>query len=76
MLLFYLSGRPLSLSLFHPRWLLDGLVVVQSWKMSSSIGVIEVDSDSAADFDNALEGSLLMPEKMPGKLGITKKNTR
>jgi hypothetical protein len=48
--------------------------------MSSSISIIEVDLDSAADFDNALEGSLLMPKKMPkkmpSKLGITKKNTR
>jgi hypothetical protein len=33
--------------------------------MSSSIGVIEVNSDGAADFDNASEGSLLMPERMP-----------
>jgi hypothetical protein len=42
--------------------------------MSSSINVIEVDSDDAADFDDASEGSsLLMPEKMPGKLGIIKK---
>jgi hypothetical protein len=28
MLLFYLRGEPLSLSLFHPRWLLDGPAVV------------------------------------------------
>lgn len=36
MLPFYLRGEPLSLSLFHPRWLLDGPAVVQSWRMSSS----------------------------------------
>jgi hypothetical protein len=28
MLPFYLSGEPLSLSLFHPRWFLDGPAVV------------------------------------------------
>jgi hypothetical protein len=42
--------------------------------MSSSISVIEVDLDGATDFDDASKGSsLLMPEKMPCKLGITKK---
>jgi hypothetical protein len=28
MLLFYLCGKPLSLFLFYPRWLLDGLIVI------------------------------------------------
>jgi hypothetical protein len=28
MLLFYLCGEPLSLSLFYPRWLLDGPAIV------------------------------------------------
>jgi hypothetical protein len=44
--------------------------------MSSSIGAVEVDSDGATDSDDALEGSLLMPEKMPSKLGIPQKNAR
>jgi hypothetical protein len=30
MLLFYLRREPLSLSLFYPRWLLDGPAVIQS----------------------------------------------
>jgi hypothetical protein len=41
--------------------------------MSSSISVIEVDLDNAADALNAKGSSLLMPELMPGKLGIVKK---
>jgi hypothetical protein len=72
MLLFYLSKQPLSLSLFYPRWLLDGPTVIQSWKMSSSISIIEVNSDNAADINASSEASsLLMPKRMPSKLGIT-----
>jgi hypothetical protein len=72
MLPFYLSERPLPLSLFYPQWLLDGPAVVQSWKMSSLISVIEVNLNGAV---NTLreESISLMPKKMPGKLGITKK---
>jgi hypothetical protein len=40
--------------------------------MSSLIGVIEVDLNSAVDTLGE-ESILLMPEKMPSKLGITKK---
>jgi hypothetical protein len=76
MLLFYLSERSLPLSLFHPRWFLDGLAVVQSWKMSSSIDIIDDDLDSAAVDTHEEESISWMPEKMPGKLGITPKNPR
>jgi hypothetical protein len=40
MLPFYFRGEPLPLSLFHPRWLLDGPSVVQSWRMAS-IPIVE-----------------------------------
>jgi hypothetical protein len=40
--------------------------------MSSLIGVIEVDLNSAIDTLRE-ESILLMPKKIPGKLGITKK---
>ena len=63
MLLFYLCGRPLPLSLFYPRWLLDGPTVVQSWKMSLSNGIIESASVVAIE----------VPESVPYKLGIDKK---
>jgi hypothetical protein len=76
MLLFYLFERSLSLSLFHPRWFLDGLTVVQSWKMSSSIDIIDDDLGSAAIDTYREESISLMPEKMPSKLGITSKNAR
>lgn len=46
MLPFYLRGEPLPPSLFHPRWLLDGPVVVQSWRMSSSKLTVESTSPS------------------------------
>jgi hypothetical protein len=72
MLPFYLFGEPLSLSLFHPRWLLDGPAVVQSWKMSSSDGVIELKSSDAIDVGLKASSSL-MPKKMPCKLGTIKK---
>ena len=36
MLPFYLNNKPLPLSLFHPRWLLDGPPVIHKWKMSLS----------------------------------------
>jgi hypothetical protein len=41
MLSFYLRGEPLPISLFHPRWLLDGPTIVQSWRISSSRLAIE-----------------------------------
>jgi hypothetical protein len=43
MLQFYLRGEPLPLSLFHPRWLLDGPGVVRGWKMKLS-SVVAVQS--------------------------------
>jgi len=36
MLPFYVEDRPLPLSLFHSRWLLDGPPFVQNWRMSGS----------------------------------------
>ena len=69
MLPFYQRGRPLPLSLFHPRWLLDGPSVVQSWKMSSSSGntlVVAVEVDS-------LPGSKSSSPLLPEKLGILQK---
>jgi hypothetical protein len=41
--------------------------------MSSLIGVIEVDLDGAAINTPKGESISLMPEKIPGKLGITDK---
>jgi len=76
MLPFYLSERSLPLSLFHPRWFLDGPAVVQSWKMSSSIDIIDDDLGSTAVDTHGEESISLMPEKMPGKLGIISKNAR
>jgi hypothetical protein len=32
---FYIHDEPLPISLFHPRWLLDGPPIVRSWTMSS-----------------------------------------
>ena len=37
MMQFYLRNKPLPVSLFHPRWLLDGPPVVHSWKMATSL---------------------------------------
>jgi hypothetical protein len=34
---FYIRNQPLPVSLFHPRWLLDGPPVVHSWKMATSV---------------------------------------
>jgi hypothetical protein len=42
MLPFFLQNKPLSKSLFHPRWFLDGPAVVRSWKMSSPICIERV----------------------------------
>jgi hypothetical protein len=33
---FYIRNQPLPVSLFHPRWLLDGPPVVYSWKIATS----------------------------------------
>jgi hypothetical protein len=43
-LLFYFRGKPLSISIFHPRWFLDGPAVVQSWRMLSSSCTVESSS--------------------------------
>ena len=66
-LLFYLSKRPLPLSLFYPRWFLDGPTVVQFQKMSSSIGIVDNNSDTATVDTLEEESISLMLEKMPGK---------
>ena len=81
MLPFYLCGEPLSLFLFHPRWLLDGPAVVQSWRMSSSsngVTVIAVEADSqgaskASKTSSLLSSPDLSPTFQPDKLGISKK---
>ena len=81
MLPFYLCGEPLSLFLFHPRWLLDGPAVVQSWRMSSSsngVTVIAVEADSqgaskASKTSSLLSSPNLSPTFQPDKLGISKK---
>jgi hypothetical protein len=59
MLPFYLRKEPLSLSLFHPRWFLDGLAVVRSWRMSSLNGVVGPTSYSAAKVDLEALSALL-----------------
>ena len=43
MMPFYLEDKPLLISLFHSYWLLDGPLIVQSWKMliSSSQSSLE-----------------------------------
>jgi hypothetical protein len=51
MLLFYLRREPLSLSLFYPRWLLDGPIVVQSWKMSLLNSVVSLKSKDTVNVD-------------------------
>jgi hypothetical protein len=76
MVLFYLSGRPLLLSLFYPRWLLDSPAVVRSWQMSSSsnsvVVAIEVDSQESSKASKA-SSLLSSPDLQPKKLGISKK---
>jgi hypothetical protein len=37
MMQFYTRNQPLPVSLFHPRWLLDGPPVIYSWKMATSV---------------------------------------
>ena len=74
---FYLRGEPLSLSLFHPRWLLDGPAVVQSWRMSlSSNGVVDADSEGlskASKAPSVLSSPDSSPSLRPDKSGIFEK---